>query len=279
MSFTAADVKKLREETDAPMMECNAALKEANGDYDRAKEILREKGKAAAAKRSDRSTAAGLVALASKSGKIAGVVVECETDFVSGNADFQASVQAMADAALANLSAGATLDQALAITVNGHSLKDEVETLVGKIRENIVLKKVLVLEGGQYGYYLHHTKDKAAIVTFEGGNGDGSDSVAKDLAMQVVSLTPAVLSKDNLSQDMLDKEMRIEIDRAIQEDKPEEMAKKIAEGRVNKEFVKSVVLLEQPFFKDGSINVNQHVTNNGGGMKVVAFDRLFVGQE
>lgn len=278
MSFTAADVKRLREETDAPMMECNAALKEANGDYDRAKEILREKGKAAAAKRSDRSTAAGLVALATKPGKVAGVVVECETDFVSGNADFQASVQAMADSALANLGAGATLDQALAITVNGHSLKDEVEALVGKIRENIVLKKVLVLEGAQYGYYLHHTKDKAAIVTFDGGN-DGSEPVAKDLAMQVVSLTPAVLSKDNLSQEMLDKEMKIEIDRALQEGKPEEMAKKIAEGRVNKEFVKSVVLMEQPFFKDGSINVSQHVANNGGGMKVLAFDRLFVGQE
>ena len=274
MAVTAADVKKLRDETDAPMMECKGALEEANGDYDRAKEILREKGKAAAAKRVDRTTSAGTVAIVTGDKKIAGLIVECETDFVSANPDFQASVAEMAGVLLAAGKPGITVEEALALSNGGKTLKEYTEELVGKIRENIVLKQVMVLEGAEYGFYVHHDKMYGAIVQLSSANAE----VGKDIGMQVVSMKPEFLTKDQLPQDRLAAELKIEKERAIQEGKPEAMAEKIAEGRVNKEFVKSVVLLEQVFFKDASKSVGQYISEQSGGLKVEAFYKLFVGQ-
>jgi len=274
MAVSAADVKKLRDETDAPMMECKGALEEAGGDYNRAKEILREKGKAAAAKRVDRATAAGTVSIKNGNKKIAGLIVECETDFVSANPDFQANIAEMAEVLLAAGKPGITVEEALALSNGGKTLKEYTEELVGKIRENIVLKQVLVLEGAEYGYYVHHDKMYGAIIQLSSSN----DVAGKDIGMQVVSMKPEFLTKDQLPQDRLASELKIEKERAIQEGKPEAMAEKIAEGRVNKEFVKTVVLLEQPFFKDQGKTVGQYVGEQPNGLKVEGFYKLFVGQ-
>lgn len=274
MAYTAADVKRLREETDAPMMECKAALDEANGDFDRAKAILREKGKAAAAKRADRATGAGIVAVANGESAIAAIVVECETDFVSSNADFKAAVQGMANTVLEKGSAGLSTEDALALTdASGKSLKDTIEELVGKIRENIVLTQVMKLAGGSYGFYVHHDGKQGAVVELS----DKHDEVGRNLGMQIVSLQPEYLHKDNLPQDRIAKELEIEIERAMQEGKPREMAEKIATGRVNKEFVKSAVLLEQGFFKDPGKSVNLYITETAGDLQVKSFFRLKIG--
>lgn len=265
---------KLRAETDAPMMECKAALEEAGGDFERAKAILREKGKAAAAKRADRATGAGIVAVANGDSAIAAVVVECETDFVSTNADFKAAVQGIADAILANGKAGLTVDEALTVkSASGEAVKDTIEGLVGKIRENIVLKQVLKLEGGSYGSYVHHDSKQGAIVELSSKH----DEIGRNLGMQIVSLQPEYLHKDHLPQDRIAKEMEIEVERAMQEGKPREMAEKIATGRVNKEFVKSAVLLEQGFFKDPSKSVTQYIDETEKGITVKAFYRLKIG--
>lgn len=275
MEITAALVKKLRDETDAPMMECKAALVEAGGDFDRAKEILREKGQAAAAKRADRATGAGFVAVASKPGAIVGIVVESETDFVSNNPDFRADVQKMAEALLANGKPGTSVEEALTVTdANGKSLKTYTEELVGKIRENIVLRTAIKLEGGHYGSYVHHDFRSGAIIELSNTN----DEVAKTVGMQVVSMGPEFLTKDQLPQDRMAKEMELEIERAINEGKPREMAEKIATGRVNKEFVKSVVLLEQGFVMDQSKTVSAYLQESGG-IQVLGFHKLRVGAE
>lgn len=256
-NYTAADVKKLREETDAPMMECKAALDEADGDFARAKEILREKGKAAAAKRADRSTGAGVVAFAQRDGVTSGVVFECETDFVARNPEF---------VELAEQAAKAGLD--------GDGQFAEIgQQATAKFRENSKVTKHVVLNGNVLTY-VHHDKTKGAAVIVEGEAGDA----VRKVAIQAVAFPPEVLSKDELSQEKLNAEIETETQRAINEGKDEKIARNIATGRVNKEFIKRVVLLEQPFYTDPSKSVSQYLAEEAKGSKVTGFAYLAVGQ-
>jgi len=264
-NYTAQDVKKLREDTDAPMMECKAALDEAEGDFDKAKNLLREKGKAAAAKRTDRTTAAGVVALATNDDKtiVGGVVLECETDFVARNDDFVAIAQNLAELYRDN----ATVDEA---TIHGI-----VEAAVAKIRENIkVTKSIRLVSASPIATYVHHDRTKGSALVIE---GEYSDAVRK-IAVQIVSLPPDVVNKSDLSQEKLDAEIEIETQRAINEGKDEKLARNIATGRVNKEFVKRAVLLEQPYFIDPSKSVSQYLAEEAKGVKLVSFEYLAVGQ-
>jgi elongation factor Ts len=229
-NYTAQDVKKLREDTDAPMMECKAALDEANGDFEKAKNILREKGKAAAAKRTDRTTAAGVVALAT-------------------NSDNE------------------SVDEA--------SIKEITDGAVAKIRENIkVTKSLRVVSINPIATYVHHDRTKGSLVVSE---GELSDAVRK-VAIQIVAFPPDVLKKSDLSQDKLDSEIEIETQRAINEGKDEKLARNIATGRVNKEFVKRAVLLEQPYYVDPSKSVAQFLAEEAKGTTLVSFAYLAVGQ-
>jgi len=264
-NYTAADVKRLREETDAPMMECKAALDEADGDFARAKEILREKGKAAAAKRVGRSTAAGVVAFSvnADASVLGGVVVECETDFVARNDDFVAIAQEIADI----------------VRDSGEGdpkIKELVEGAVAKIRENIKVTKAVRLTGdGTYLSYVHHDKTKGAAVAYTGTSND--ESVRK-VAIQAVAFPPEVLSKDQLSQEKIDAEIATETKRAMEEGKPQNIAENIAKGRVNKEFIKQVVLLEQPYFAELTKSVSQYLSESAKGSTVTKFVYLAVGQ-
>jgi len=256
-NYTAQDVKKLREDTDAPMMECKSALDEADGDFDKAKQILREKGKAAAAKRSGRSTSAGVVAMApSADGKTVGVaVVESETDFVARNEDFIAIAQSIAE----KIRDG--------VEHTSDEIKHIVEGAVAKIRENIkVTRAELLTSDSPIATYVHHDKTKGSAVVLH--EGDGSHDAIRKVAVQIVSLPPEVVSKDQLSQEMLDNEIATETQRAMNEGKPENIAKNIAQGRVNKEFVKKAVLLEQPFYIDPSQSVQQYLDATVPGTKV-----------
>ena len=265
-NYTAADVKKLREETDAPMMECKGALDEAEGDYEKAKTILREKGKAAAAKRADRSTAAGVVAFAtSDDGKtVGGVVLESETDFVARNEDFIALAQSIAETIRDN----ATVDEA--------ALKERTDAAVATIRENIkVAKHVrLTAENGKVLTYVHHDRTKGAAVVVE---GEATEDVRK-VAIQIVAFPPQVLSKEELSQEKIEQEIATETQRAINEGKDPKIAENIARGRVNKEYIKQVVLLEQPFYMDANKSVGQYLSESAKGSKVTKFEYLAVGQ-
>lgn len=258
-NYTAADVKKLREETDAPMMECKSALDEADGDMARAKEILREKGKAQASKKAGRATGAGVVAFAVGNGTVAGIVLESETDFVSLNPGFAEIAQAAADALLADANA---------------DLSVFATDAVSKFRENCQIGKTFRTEGVTVAsVYVHHDKSKGAVVI-----GEGDAEALRQLALQAVSNPPQVVSKDKLSQELLDHEYQVELQRALNEGKPENIAKNIATGRVNKEFVKQAVLLEQPFYKDQGKSVSQWLSEEAKGTTATDFAYLAVGQ-
>ncbi|MDX2064776.1 MAG: translation elongation factor Ts [Fimbriimonadaceae bacterium] len=271
-NYTAADVKKLREETDAPMMECKSALDEADGDYARAKEILREKGKAAAGKKVGRATGAGVVAFAANADrtKVAGVIVESETDFVANNEGFQAKAQEVADFVLANgAPQGNPMDDA--------KFKELADEIIALFRENIVIARAFLAESSApISTYVHHNRLKGALVVSEGENA-GTEAVRK-VAVHIVSLPPEVIAKDELPQDKLEAEIAIETKRAMeQEGKPENIARNIATGRVNKEYVKRVVLLEQPFYAEPSKSVGQYLSEEAKGTTITRFEYLSVG--
>lgn len=272
MAYTAADVKRLRDETDAPMMECKAALEEAGGDYDRAKEILREKGKAAAGKKAGRATSAGVVAFAaSADNKVVGaVVVESETDFVSRNEEFIKSASQIAEYVRDNGGpAGDPMEDA--------AFKAMAEEIVGKFRENVQIRKALRLTSDSpIATYTHHDRTKGTAILSTGASA-GSEPVRK-VAVHAVAFPPEVVSKDQLSQEKIEAEIEIEMQRALNEGKDEKIARNIAQGRVNKEFIKRVVLLEQPFYIDPSKSVAQFLAEEAKDTQIDRLVYLAVGE-
>lgn len=256
------------------MMECKAALDEADGDFEKAKQILREKGKAAAGKRAGRATSAGVVAISAAHDHhtVGAIVLESETDFVARNEDFINLAQELAEIFLHNDPGS----DPLTVKHGDKTVGDMVEAAVATIRENIRLAKaVRVTSENQLCTYVHHDRTKGAIVEMTGD--PAVREVGRSLAIQVVAFPPEVVSKDQLSQEMLDREIEIETQRAIGEGKPENIAKNIAQGRVNKEYVNKAVLLEQPFYVDPSKSVKQYVAEHAPGSTVVGFTYLAVG--
>lgn len=276
MSYTAADVKRLREETDAPMMECKGALDEAGGDFEKAKTILREKGKAAAAKRADRATGAGVVAFATSHDhkRVGAVVLESETDFVSKNESFIALAQEIAEIYLHNDPGS----DPLAVMHGEKSVKDIVEAAVGTIRENIrVAHAAHLTTTNQFATYVHHDRTKGSIVEIT-GEDDQTRNVGRSVAIQSVAYPPEVVKKEDLSQEKIATEIETETKRAIAEGKDENIARNIATGRVNKEYIKQVVLLEQPFYADASKSVGQYLSEEAKGHQVISFKYFAVGR-
>lgn len=276
MSYTAADVKRLREETDAPMMECKAALEEAGGDFDKAKSILREKGKAAAAKRADRSTGAGVVAFSTSADhkRVGAVVLESETDFVAKNDQFVQIAQELAEIFLHNDPGS----DPLAVMHGSKSVKEIIEGAVATIRENIKITTALhKTTEMQFATYVHHDKTKGAIIEIS-GEDDQTRNVGRTIAIQTVAFPPEVVAKEDLPQDKLEAEIETEKRRAIQEGKDEKTAEQIARGRVNKEYIKQAALLEQPYYADTSKSVNQYLTESATGHSILGFTYLAVGR-
>lgn len=272
MAITAADVKKLRELTDAPMMDCKKALEEANGDLDRAKDILREKGAAAGQKKAGRATKEGIAKIAlSDDGKTgAGIIVECETDFVSRNDDFKGMVDMMVNGMLA---AGKSSGD---VEVNGQSIDAHIADAVGRIRENIQLRAAEFYtagEGEKLASYNHHDGKWASVVTY---SGEGADAASR-VAVQIVGFKPSFLTKEEVPADVIAKETEVQKARAIEEGKTPEMAENIAKGRINKEFYKDQVLLEQPMYLDQKITVAEYLKQNGG-ISIKSYSMLAVGQ-
>ncbi|MFN3728417.1 MAG: translation elongation factor Ts [Fimbriimonadaceae bacterium] len=281
MAVTAADVKRLRDETDAPILEVKKALDEAGGDYDKAKALLREKGKAAAAKRADRATAAGtVVVVISDDGKSAGaVVLESETDFVAINESFKALAKELAEIFRDNEPGS----DPLAVEHGGRSVGARIEEAISKIRENIKISRAGRWVGEHlHGAYVHHTGKQGAVVGIK-GDASNLDEIAYAVAAQAVAMPPKFLRKDEVPQDLIEKELEIETTRAINEGKSPEIAKNIAQGRINKEYYKQVVLLEQPFYKDLGKSVGDYVAEaakaGGGTAEIVSVALLNVGGE
>jgi elongation factor Ts len=281
MTITATDVKKLREETDAPMMECKAALTEAGGDFEKARVILREKGQAAAVKRAGRATSEGIAMFVTDDAKqtAAGIVLECETDFVAKNDMFVA----LADAIAKNFLENEPADDLGATPMAGGTVAEKIQEAVAVIRENIVLKKaVRVAQGKPVAVYVHHDRKKASCVVLDGAASNLAEA-GFQVAIQAVAFPPLYLRKDQVPQDVLEAETKTEVQRAVNEGKSAEIAEKMAAGRVHKEFVQSRVLLEQPFYLDAKKTVSQYLAEEGkvggGPIEILDFVRLEVGQE
>ena len=252
-AITASMVGALRAKTDAPMMECKKALTEADGDMERAEEILRVKLGSKAGKASSRITAEGVVAAAGAGSTAALVEVNCETDFVSKNDDFLAFAQAVAELVAAGNPADVAALSALPLTQAGFgpSVEDVRKGLIGKIGENITVRRFKrYADGGKLARYLHGTRI-GVLVEY-----DGDDVAAKDVAMHVAAMKPAALSAAEVPAELVDKERRIAAEKAAESGKPAEIVAKMVEGAVQK-YLKEISLVDQVFVKaaDGKQSV------------------------
>ncbi|MCB9182801.1 MAG: elongation factor Ts [Flavobacteriales bacterium] len=271
MAITAADVNKLRQMTGAGMMDCKKALTEANGDFDAAIDILRKQGQKVAAKRADRDATEGLVIAKTTADNTRGVLVctNCETDFVAKNADFAAMADRIAAIALEkNLDTIEALKSA-AYDSNGLSVAEKLIEQTGVIGEKIDVSACHALNA-PYVYAYNHPGNKVASLV--GLSKTGHEVVAKDVAMQVAAMGPVALDKASTPQSVIDKELEIGKELAIQEGKPADMAEKIAQGRLNK-FFKESTLLAQEFIKDNKLSVEQYVKSADKDMTVTGFKR------
>jgi elongation factor Ts len=274
MAITAADVNKLRQMTGAGMMDCKKALTEANGDFDAAIDLLRKKGQKVAANRADRDATEGLVlAKVSADGRKGVLVsVNCETDFVAKNADFGSMAETILGVALANMVPDAEALKSLPYG-NGLTIGEKLTEQTGVIGEKIDVNTCQTIEAEFVHAYNHPGNRVASLV---GLNKPGHETVAKDVAMQAAAMAPIALDKSSTPQSVIDKELEIGKELAIQEGKAPEMAEKIAQGRLNK-FFKESTLLAQEFIKDNKLSVEQYVQKADKDLKVTGFKRHALG--
>ncbi|MDQ3401937.1 MAG: translation elongation factor Ts [Actinomycetota bacterium] len=268
-NFTAADVKRLRELTGAGMMDCKNALVETDGDYDKAVEILRIKGAKDVGKRAERATAQGLVA------SEGGVLVElnCETDFVAKNDEFQELATRIL--AVAKESKPADVDTLRGVALDGGTVGDAVHALSAKIGEKLELRRAVVFDGTVTTYLHRRDPDLppavGVLVEYTGDNAE----VARAAAMQIAAMKPRYVTRDEVPADVVASEKRIAEETAREEGKPEAALPKIVEGRVNG-FYKDVVLLEQSSVTDSKKSVKAVLDE--AGVTVTRFARFEVGQ-
>ena len=272
-NYTAADVKALRERSGAGMMDCKNALDEANGDVEKAMELLRLKGLKGVTKREGRTTSNGLIVARVVGGTGYLLELACETDFVAKAEKFVSLAESIADAVSA---AGAKdLDAALAANLNGKTVADAINDEAAIMGEKVELRRVAVVEGAKVDAYLHRTsKDlppQVGVLVAYAGN---DDETAHDVAVHIAAFSPAHLTRDDVDAEVVATERRIAEETARNEGKPEAALSKIVEGRVTG-FFKENVLLEQDFAKDTKLSVAKVLEN--AGLEVAAFVRFRVG--
>ena len=271
MAITAAMVKELREKTSAGMMDCKKALVETNGDMSAAIDWLRERGIAKAAKKSDRVAAEGLCSVAIEGNTAVIFELNSETDFVAKNEQFLTLLDKLGKILVANKPA--TVEEALAIEVEGTTVDGMLIEATSTIGEKITLRRLTVVEKADnefFGSYLHMGGRIAALTVVE-----GKEEVAKDAAMHAAAINPQYLTVEQVPAEVVAKEREILTQEALNEGKPANIVEKMVEGRIRK-FLADVCMLEQPFVKDGDVTVAKYAKNNNSEIKL--FIRLEVGE-
>jgi len=274
MEISAADVMKLRKVTGAGMMDCKTALADAEGDFDRAIDIIREKGKLVASKRADRAATEGVVlAKVDASGKKGALVVlNCETDFVAKNEAFVAFAEKILDAAIANNAAD--LDAVKALMLDGRTVENHVIEQTGVIGEKLDLPYYAKLDAETVVAYIHPGNKLSTLVGF---NKAGVDTqVAKNIVMQVAAMKPGAVDKDFVPAEIVAKELEIAKEKFRQEGKPEAMLDKISQGALVK-FFKESTLLNQAFIKENKQTVAEFLQSVDKGLTVTNFFRYNLG--
>jgi elongation factor Ts len=259
------------------MMDCKKALTEADGDFEKAKEVLRKQGQKIADKRADNATAEGIVlAHVSEDGKSGKVIaLACETEPVSKVADFQNLAMAVLSTAVAT---GATDKATLLATsqADGRTLQDHITDLMGKIGEKIDVASFETVAGDKVVSYIHSNGKLGVLVSLTNTNGTDVTEVGRDVAMQIAAMKPVALDKDGVDATIVEREIEIGKEQARQEGKPEAMLEKIALGKLNK-FYKENTLLNQEFVKDSSVTIAQLLDKTSKGLTVSAFKRVAIG--
>ncbi|UMY66042.1 MULTISPECIES: translation elongation factor Ts [unclassified Flavobacterium] len=272
-TITAADVNKLRTQTGAGMMDCKKALVEAEGDFEKAVEILRKKGQKVAANRSDRESTEGAAIAAVNADKTEGAVItlNCETDFVGKNEGF---VKLATD--LANLALGFDTKEAfLAADYNGITVAEKLIEQTGVIGEKIEIGTFEKLSGAFVGSYIHAGNKIATLVALS-ANVAGADEAARNVAMQAAAMSPIALDENGVDAATIEKEIEIAKDQLRQEGKPEAMLDNIAKGKLQR-FFKDNTLVNQDYIKDGSMSVSAYVKSVDANLTVTGFKRAALG--
>nr|WP_314495303.1 translation elongation factor Ts [uncultured Chryseobacterium sp.] len=272
MSYSpaAADVAKLRNQTGAGMMDCKKALVEAEGDFEKAVDILRKKGQKVAANRADRESAEGAVIARVNEDNTLGTIISlnCETDFVAKNEAFIELAYEIAEMAVF----AATKEELLATDFHGVTVAEKLIEQTGVIGEKIEIGAFERIEGPFLGAYIH-AGNKIASITALSAKVDGADEAAKSVSMQVAAMNPIALDETKVSQETIDKELEIERHKLTEEGKPANIIENILKGKMQR-FYKDNTLVHQDFIKDSSVSVADYVKSVNGDLKVTGFIRV-----
>ncbi|MBC7920563.1 MAG: elongation factor Ts [Ferruginibacter sp.] len=276
MAITAQDVNKLRQMTGAGMMDCKKALTEADGDFEAAIDNLRKKGQKVSASRSDRTTTEGAVFVKASGDTTEATLIAlgCETDFVAKNESFQALGNTVLEAAAQQQPA--SVEDLLALTVNGLPVADHLTDLMGKIGEKIEVVAYEKVKGEKVTTYVHSNGKLGVLVALTGVNGADVDAVGKDVAMQIAAMKPIAIDKDGVDAKTIEREIEIGKEQARAEGKPEAMLERIAQGKLQK-FYKDNTLLNQEFVKDNTKTIAQLLQGTNAGLTVSDFKLVKIG--
>jgi len=274
IAISAAEVNRLRQVTGAGMMDCKKSLVEAEGNFDKAIEILRKKGQKVAASRAEREAKEGVVLAKTSADGKKGILlsVNSETDFVARNEEFAAFAETVSTLALEKFPAD--VDALKALSYNGTlSVNDKLTELVGKIGEKLEVSRYETINAEKVVAYNHPGNKLATIVGF---TKNVSDDVARNIAMQVAAMSPVSLDKSDVPQSFIDSELEVGRELARKEGKPENMIEKIAQGKLSKFYAEST-LLNQEYIRDGKQTVSQYLASVDKDLKVTGFKRIALG--
>jgi len=276
MTITAADVNKLRQMTGAGMMDCKKALQESEGDFDKAIDYLRKKGQKVAGKRADRDANQGFVYAKTTADQTFGAVimVNCETDFVGKTEDFINFSKELLDLGINKRIKTAT--ELLPMNLGITTVEERLNEMLGKTGEKIQIAHFEAIEAPVVFAYNHFGNRLATVIGLNKKDGENVMEIGHELAMQVAAMSPVAVDKENVTREVIDREMEIGKEQARQEGKPEEMLDKIATGKLQK-FFKEMTLLNQDFVKDTKKTVRQYIADHDKELMVTGFKRLQLG--
>ena len=276
MAITAKEVNELRKMTGAGMMDCKKALIEADGDQEKAIDILRTKGQKVSASRADREASEGVVFIKTSDDAKESVLIAlaCETDFVAKNEEFQVVGQKIVDLAYEQNPAG--IEELMELKFDNITIAEKLTELIGKIGEKLEVAYYERMNGEVIVPYIHAGSKLGVLVSLSNANGTDVVTAGKDVAMQIAAMRPVAVSKDSVDQATIEHELAIGREQALAEGKPEQIVDKIALGKLNK-FFQENTLLAQKFVKDNSMTIEQYLNSVHNGLTVTEFKRIAIG--
>ena len=276
LNISAKEVNELRQKTGSGMMDCKKALVQAEGDFNKAIDILRKKGQKVSEARSNRETSEGIVIykLNSSEDKASILSFTCETDFVAKNEEFKELASKILDLAFDN--SLNSVSNILKKDLYSNTVEQHIVNLIGKIGEKIEITEYKTLEGGKIVPYIHAGNKLGVLVSLSNVSSVDYISVGKDVAMQIAAMNPIAINSDQVDQSVVDKEIEIGKDQARKEGKPEQIIEKIAQGKLQK-FFKENTLLNQSFVKDNSLTVESYLATFSSELSVDKFLRISIG--